>query len=114
MRQQKNAGVFDPFNAAIGPDVLKHFGVQSTGFGYGVSSSVQAQIIATLKAGGFAIVSGQGVNPFTSGGHFIVLRSITPDGHIMTGNSASFDDSRPYTQDQIFSEYHSAILIPKQ
>jgi hypothetical protein len=44
-------------------------------------------ITATLQAGGLVIASGQGPLPFTSGGHYIVIRAATTDGKWKVGDS---------------------------
>lgn len=52
-----------------------------------------AKINATLQAGGLVITSGQGPKPFTSGGHYIVIRALTADGKWKVGDSAHNDTS---------------------
>lgn len=51
------------------------------------------KITATIRAGGLVIVSGQGPKPFTSGGHYIVIRAVTDDGKWLVGDSAHSDTS---------------------
>ncbi|HEX9153863.1 MAG TPA: phage tail tip lysozyme [Candidatus Saccharimonadales bacterium] len=41
----------------------------------------------TLKNGGLVLVAGRGSLPFTSGGHFIVIRAVTADGKWRIGDS---------------------------
>lgn len=48
-------------------------------------------ITAALQAGKLVITPGQGPEPFTSGGHFIVIRGITADGKFKVGDSAHAD-----------------------
>ena len=51
----------------------------------------QDSINQTLKDGGLVIAVGRGPKPFTSGGHFIVIRAVTDDGKWMVGDSAHAD-----------------------
>lgn len=46
------------------------------------------KIKQTLKKGGHVILSGTGSPPFTSGGHIIVARELSPDGKIVIANPA--------------------------
>jgi len=46
-----------------------------------------ARITATLQNGGLVIASGEGPLPFTSGGHYIVIRGVTADGKWKIGDS---------------------------
>lgn len=46
-----------------------------------------AAINKGLRAGGLIILAGSGSAPFTSGGHFIVVRAVTNDGKWLIGDS---------------------------
>lgn len=50
-------------------------------------SSDVAQINEALRSGALVITSGSGPAPFTSGGHFIVIRAVTGDGKWLIGDS---------------------------
>jgi hypothetical protein len=52
-----------------------------------------AKITAALGQGKLVITSGKGAKPFTSGGHYIVIRGITPDGKFKIGDSGHTDTS---------------------
>ena len=71
---------------SIGPVLAKRWGLQSSA----LSKSVQS-ITAALQSGSLVIVAGKGPEPFTSGGHFIVIRAVTSDGKWMVGDSAHPD-----------------------
>ena len=67
---------------SIGPVLAKHWGLKATPIGAKV-----AAITASLQSGGLVIAAGQGPLPFTSGGHFIVIRGVTADGKWKVGDS---------------------------
>ena len=46
------------------------------------------KITQVLESGGLVVTAGQGSVPFTSGGHFIVIRGVTSDGKWKVGDSA--------------------------
>ncbi|MFI5240312.1 MAG: phage tail tip lysozyme [Candidatus Saccharimonadia bacterium] len=73
---------------SIGPVLAKHWGLKATLLGNNV-----AAISAALQAGSLVIAAGQGPLPFTSGGHFIVIRAVTPDGKWMVADSATPADN---------------------
>lgn len=73
---------------AIGPVLAEHWGLKSQQIGADIS-----KITATLQAGGLVITAGQGPKPFTSGGHFIVIRAVTADGKFKVGDSGHSDTS---------------------
>ena len=75
----------------IGPRLAEHWGLQSEP----VERNVAA-ITAALREGKLIIAPGQGPKPFTSGGHFIVIRGITADGMFKIADSGHNDTS---TQD---------------
>ncbi len=72
----------------IGPVLAEHWGLKSQQIGADVS-----KIAATLQAGGLVITAGQGAKPFTTGGHFIVIRAVTADGKFKVGDSGHSDTS---------------------
>jgi len=76
----------------IAQTIGSHWGLQATD---ALGSDVQA-INKVLQAGGMVLATGTGAEPFTTGGHFIVIRGLTSDGKWLTGNSAGFDSSKPY------------------
>lgn len=67
----------------IGPELAKHWGLSSKPVGTDLGKINEA-----LRAGALIIMSGSGPIPFTSAGHFIVIRAVTPDGQWMVGDSA--------------------------
>jgi len=68
---------------SIGRVLATHWGLKSTLVPADVST-----ISAVLQTGALVIVAGKGPVPFTSGGHFIVIRGVTSDGNWMVGDSA--------------------------
>ena len=66
----------------ISPVLADNWGLKSTLIGAKI-----AKITATLQSGGLVIASGQGPLPFTTGGHFIVIRGVTADGKWKIGDS---------------------------
>ncbi len=87
-------------------------------------------IIDGLRAGGMIQISASGSTPFTSAGHFIIIRGITVDGQVllgdpnspapgaMPGHARSDYNSRPWDLDTIFAAMdstgvHSLNLITK-
>lgn len=57
-----------------------------------INNSV-TQINRALANGGLVIVAGDGAEPFTSAGHFIVIRAVTASGMWRVGDSAHSDTS---------------------
>ncbi|MDU4696332.1 MAG: C39 family peptidase [Paenibacillus sp.] len=66
------------------PDGAKHFGLQVTG-----ATAKEKQTIIDALAAGKLVVAIMGKGHFTSTGHFIVLRGVTEDGHILVADPAS-------------------------
>lgn len=62
-----------------------------------------AAINRVLQQGGMVLATGTGAVPFTTQGHFIVIRALTPDGKWLTGNSANIDSSVPYDPQTVIS-----------
>lgn len=73
---------------SIGQVVAQHYGLKSEPLQKDI-----AAITAALQAGKLVIAPGQGAKPFTSGGHFIVIRGITADGKFKVGDSGHRDTS---------------------
>jgi len=61
-----------------------HWGLKSSSPGKNV-----AAINEGLRGGGLVILAGDGPAPFTSGGHFIVVRAVTASGKWLIGDSNS-------------------------
>jgi hypothetical protein len=74
---------------AIAGVVARHYGLKST-----LIRADSSRIIATLKAGGMVVTSGSGALPFTSGGHYIVIRGIDSDGRWLIGDSGHIATNR--------------------
>lgn len=66
----------------IAPVLADHWGLRTEAVGKDI-----AKITTALRAGGLVIASGKGALPFTSGGHYIVIRGITADGKFKIGDS---------------------------
>lgn len=72
----------------IGPRLASRWGLRS--------EPVERDVIAitnALRQGRLIIAPGQGPKPFTSGGHFIVIRGVTADGKFKVGDSGHSDTS---------------------
>lgn len=70
-------------SASIAPVLAEHWGLKSEPLAAGIT-----QITAALQAGKLVIVGGKGAVPFTSEGHYIVIRAVTADGKWKIGDSA--------------------------
>jgi len=68
------------------PLVAKHWDLKAENIGRNAS-----KIVETIRNGGYVITSGRGAKPFTTYGHFIVIRAVTEDGKWMVGDSAHND-----------------------
>lgn len=64
-------------------DTPAHYGLKSVPLGRDLNKAIEI-----LKAGGLVLASGTGANPFTTGGHIIVLRGVTPEGKLQVGDPA--------------------------
>lgn len=83
----------------VAPDLAKHYGLKATK----IKSDVTA-ISNAIKSGGYVIMSGQGAKPFTSGGHYIMIRGVTADGKWKVGDSAHQDtNNQTYNPSTILS-----------
>ncbi len=112
-----------PYDAAQMPRILENWGVKSQLlFAYtGAPAGIKDSIDAALKAGNMVIVSGAGAKPFTTAGHFIVLRGITPDGQYLIGDSAAPSsgtdayNQKPWDPNLIYgaSDFRSATIAIK-
>ena len=71
---------------AIAPRLAEKWGLKSEAIGKDL-----AKITSALQQGKLVITSGSGAVPFTSGGHYIVIRGITADGKFKVGDSAHPD-----------------------
>ncbi len=95
------------------PEVYAHFGLTAKHI------DGKDAIIAGLKAGGMIQISASGSTPFTSAGHFIIIRGITADGQVllgdpnspapgaMPGHARADYNSRPWDLDTIFAAMDS-------
>lgn len=112
-----------PYNANEMPKILNNWGVKGELlFAYQKPpSDIKAKIDTALQSGNMVIVSGAGSKPFTSGGHFIVLRGITADGQYLIGDPAAPSDGtdaynqKPWDPNLIYgaSEFRSATIAIK-
>ncbi len=68
---------------SIAPLAAEHWGLTSKPTG-----ADPVAITDAIKGGALVIVAGQGPSPFTTGGHYIVIRGVTADGKWLVGNSA--------------------------
>lgn len=95
----------------IGPVLAEHWGLKAEPIGADL-----ARITSTLQAGGLVIAAGQGATPFTSGGHFIVIRAVTAGGKFRVGDSGHRNTSdQDWDPAPIISNMHggSAYAITK-
>lgn len=72
----------------VAPRLAKHWNLKSEAIGKN-----KAKIESTLRSGGMVITSGTGPKPFTSAGHYIVIRAVTAEGKWKVGDSAHSDTS---------------------
>ena len=84
----------------VGPAIASHYGLRSEAIG----TPNVGNIINHLRQGRLIIAVGAGPAPFTSGGHFIVIRGVTPDGQFLVGDSAGNgieNSARPWDPETI-------------
>lgn len=74
--------------ATIAPLLASHYDLQSESISVNIED-----INAALRAGKMIFAGGSGAKPFTSGGHYIVIRGITPSGNWLVGDSGHDDTS---------------------
>ncbi len=87
---------------SIGPVLAAHWGLHSQFIGASVD-----KIAAALRAGQLVIAAGQGASPFSTAGHFIVVRAVTADGKFRIGDSGhSNTSSQDWDPQQLVSEMH--------
>lgn len=63
------------------PDVAGSYGLTSTSIGKDLAAAARA-----LASGKLVVAAGQGTDPFTGGGHILVLRGITSGGKFLLGD----------------------------
>lgn len=62
-------------------DAAKNWGLKATTIG-----KDEASVKNTLSKGGLVVAGGSGALPYTSAGHIIVIRGVTPDGKYLVAN----------------------------
>lgn len=67
---------------AIAPVVAENWGLKAKNIPRSVSA-----VNEVLRNGGLVVTSGSGASPFTSGGHYIMIRGVTPNGNWKIGDS---------------------------
>jgi hypothetical protein len=67
---------------SVAPILAEHWGLQANNI-----ANTVAAVNETLRNGGLVVTSGSGAAPFTSGGHYIVIRGISEDGKWKVGDS---------------------------
>jgi hypothetical protein len=67
----------------LAPLLAEHWGLTATFLGRDIEAINQ-----TLRSGGLVIVSGRGGLPFSTGGHFVVIRAVTSSGMWLVGDSS--------------------------
>lgn len=91
--------------------IAPHWGLKATFIGNDV-----AKITASLQSGGLVIVSGHGAKPFSTVGHYIVIRGVTSDGNWKIGDSGHNDTSdKKWSPSQLSSQINdgSVYVITK-
>lgn len=87
----------------IGPFVAAHWGLTATPVGANV-----AKITEALLAGSLVVAPGHGADPFTKGGHYIVIRGVTASGKWKVGDSGHSDTSdKEWDAQTLASQMHS-------
>lgn len=88
---------------SIGPVLAEHWNLKAE-----VVDRSVAAITAALQEGKLVITPGQGPKPFSSGGHFIVIRAVTSDGKFRVGDSGHSDTSdKDWDPEQIVNNMRS-------
>jgi len=67
---------------SVAPILAEHWELQANNI-----SNTVAAVNETLRNGGLVVTSGSGAAPFTSGGHYIVIRGVSEDGKWKVGDS---------------------------
>lgn len=91
---------------------------KAIGNAYGVNfedaGSNKDRILQSLRDGKPVVMSGRGGKPFTSGGHFIVGRGVSPDGtKIIVNDPVSRERSIEYPTSTIFGSMRNAWVATK-
>ncbi len=90
----------------VAPVLAAHYGLKATAIGANI-----IKINATLNAGGLVATAGQGAKPFTSGGHYIVIRAVTASGMWKVGDSGHRDTSdKEWNPQQLLTEMHDGSV----
>ena len=79
---------------------LEHWGLKTQQLGTDFDRAVQI-----IKAGGLVIAGGEGLSPFSRGGHVVTLRGLDGAGNFLIGNSSpglqGNDRERSFSADQL-------------
>lgn len=67
---------------SVAPILAEHWGLQAANI-----DNTVAAVNDVLRGGGLVVTSGSGASPFTSGGHYIVIRGVSEDGKWKIGDS---------------------------
>lgn len=91
---------------------------KAIGNAYGVNfedaGSNRDRVLQSLREGKPVVMSGRGGKPFTSGGHFIVGRGVSPDGtKIIVNDPVSRERSIEYPSNTIFGSMRNAWVATK-
>lgn len=87
----------------IGPFVANKYGLRSDPIGANT-----AKITEALMMGGLVIAPGDGADPFTKKGHFIVIRGVTSSGKWKVGDSGHSNTSdKEWDAQTLVSQMHS-------
>lgn len=90
----------------IGPVLAENWGLKATA----IRASV-GEITTALQAGKLVIASGQGSEPFTSGGHFLVIRAATANNMWRVGDSGHNNtSSQDWEPQQLVSNMNSGSV----
>lgn len=95
----------------LGPVIGEHWGVHSKP----IDNFSIDEINKTLRSGGLVLAGGHmdsdtaaNHGPFSTGGHFVVIRAITSDGKWLIGNSGGWPDNIQYDPQWIYSNSMTA------
>lgn len=76
----------------------QHWGLHTTDLGQDLDKA-----IAVLRGGGLVIAGGAGADPFTTGGHVLVLKGIASNGDILVGDPDTDHKETQYPPSQLRS-----------
>lgn len=85
-KEAASGGIYVPGQGSmwtVGPYLAEKYGLSSKKIAHSVDA-----VNAALREGGYVLLSGQGSLPFTSGGHYVHIRGLTPNGKWLIGDSA--------------------------